>query len=273
MADQNGKELTVKWLGISGVELSHGAETVLIDPVYSRMPLPHVLIGRLEPDADTVRRHMPACSHIFITHTHYDHLIDSPLISRLTGAVLHGSENTCAVAEACGARRDRLHTLKPGDIIHTAGFTVTALRASHIRLPGFGYGRLDKHLKPPLRAQQYRMDLSFVFLVEAGGLRLLIGPGLCLDDPGHVDVLLCDPIYLGNEFTQYLDGLSPRVFLPIHWEDMFRPAGKSLKPGIVPGFPPMKIDMAQVACRTKELGIGYYEMERHVEYRVSDLMK
>lgn len=266
-------EITVKWLGISGVELAMGEQRVLIDPVFSRVPFGRTLFGKITTDEEAVRRNVSSCRGIFITHAHHDHLMDAPLISKITGAPIYGSANACAIAAACGAETERTLVLARGSEVEAGPFCVTALPSGHIRLPGFGYGAHRPGAKPPLRATQYRMDESFDFLVQAGEYRLLIGPGLCLEDPGRVDALLCCPIYLGNNLAGYVGGLMPRVFLPIHWEDFFRLDDGSPCPGLLPGIPPRRIDMEKVACEAGNLGVRYIQPEIRREYQLSRLVE
>lgn len=265
--------VAVKWLGVSGVEIAAGEERILIDPVFSRVGLGRTLFGRLEPDEDAVRRRTAGCRGIFVTHAHHDHLMDAPLVSGLTGAGIYGSANTCAIARVCGAEPDRLRVMARGSCVQAGPFRVTALPAGHIRLPGFGYGKPGNSGNPPLRAMQYRMDESYVFLVRAGGFRLLIGPGPCLADPGPVDVLLCCPLYLGKRLAGYVGNLHPRAFLPIHWEDFFRPDDGVPVPGRQPSFPYRRLDMESVARQAVSLGVKYIEPEIRREYLLSELVK
>jgi hypothetical protein len=264
--------VTVKWLGISGVEVGMGEERILIDPVFSRVPFGRTLFGKAVPDEEAVRRHAPRSRGIFVTHAHHDHLMDAPLISTLTGAGLYGSASTCHIAGVCGAEPDKLHTLTCGSAVQAGPIRVTVFPSEHIRLPGFGYGKPRRSMEPPLRARYYRMDESFVFLVEAGGFRLLVGPGICLGDPGELDALLCCPIYLGKRLAGYVGGLRPRVFLPIHWEDMFRRDDGHPMPGRLPGIPPRRLDMEAVARQTGALGIRYLLPEIRREYPLAGLL-
>lgn len=264
---------TLKWLGIAGLELRAGGETLLFDPLFSRIRAGRTLLGGITPDEDAVRRHVSRCDGIFVTHAHYDHLLDAPLISAITGAALHGTKNACAIASACGVPQHRLRIFSSGSRVDTGSFSITALPGSHIRLPGFGYGSLPPKLAPPLPARRYRMDESLVFLAEAGGRRLLIGPGLSLSEPGPVDILLCCPIYLGRNLAEYVGRIHPRVFLPIHWEDMFRPAGLPPRPGTLPGFPLRRIDMNEVEKQVEALGVRYFQPERNREYGIDELME
>lgn len=199
--------------------------------------------------------------------------MDAPALSKLTGADIFGPANACAIAGAYGASGEKLHTIGPGDTVNTVSFTVSALPATHLRLPGYGRGKPARHLSAPLRARQYRMDESMVFLVAAGGYRLLVGPGLCLVEPGPVDALLCCPIYLGKKLPDYVGRLHPGVFMPIHWEDMFRSVRKPLRPGLIPRLPLHRVDMAKVAGQVLDLEVGYFAPKMGQEYLLSDLLR
>lgn len=265
--------ITIKWLGIAGLELNAYGHTILVDPVYTRVRPLLAVIGGVRSDERAVRNRLIRCSHIFITHAHHDHLMDTPLAAGITGATVHGSANSCAIARACGVPHGQLCPILPGRAIKAGPFTVTALPATHIRLPGFGSGALPRRLAPPLRMSQYRMDGSLVFLVEVGGIRLLIGPGLCLSDPGRVDGLLFSPVYCGQEQARdYVKRLNPRFLLPIHWEQLFAREGRPLKPSLMLGFPPRRYDMGQAEALAEGLGIRYVEPVVDREWTIDELM-
>lgn len=265
--------LTVKWLGLSGVELRAGGCSLLVDPVYTRLRPAKTALTGVKTDEQAVRERMPANCHILISHAHHDHLMDTPCLAKLTGAPVYCSPNSCTIASACGAPKDCLHVIGPGSRIKAGPFTVTALPATHIRLPGYGDGKLPGRLRPPLRMFQYRMDGSMVFLVEVRSLRLLVGPGLCLAETGPVDGLAFSPVYCGPaRAREYVGKLKPRFLLPIHWEQLFAREGRPLRGSLAPGFPPRRYKLNQAEALAKEAGASYLEPVVDREYDLTKWM-
>jgi L-ascorbate metabolism protein UlaG (beta-lactamase superfamily) len=98
------EQISVTYLGISGILVKHGEHVLLTAPFFSNPPLldwrPGLLrwlIGRpIEPDTAVIERLLPSAadraSVILVGHGHYDHLLDVPYIAthRAKSAVIFG---------------------------------------------------------------------------------------------------------------------------------------------------------------------------------------
>lgn len=214
---------TVCWLGINGLELRLPGLTLLIDPCVSRAhasPISSsVNVARYIGDADAV----------FLTHSHWDHLIDVPHVVEQTGAKVYGSETTLNICRARGVPEDRLTRVGHGMCLNMAkGVTVRIIRSRHkepVGAPGF-YTQVPAVLKT--RAHYLCGDV-FAFLFDIDGLRLL-NIGSSNLDPSAIKGTGCDLFFCGVSnyfdrpgFPQLVhDNIVFKTFIPTHHDAFAR---------------------------------------------------
>src|SRR5437667_6829143 len=107
----------VTYLGTNGYQFESGGHTLLIDPYFSRVGLSRVALGaRVQPDLNRIneaRTHlMPKADAIVVTHGHFDHLLDAPILMQKTGAQLVGSSTSVELARRVGAPPERCQAIK-----------------------------------------------------------------------------------------------------------------------------------------------------------------
>jgi L-ascorbate metabolism protein UlaG (beta-lactamase superfamily) len=223
-----------RWLGVAGIELRANDEVLAIDPFFTRPPVWRVRFGRVPPNRQLVAEKIRRCDYILVTHAHWDHVMDVPDVACNTGATVLGSPNTCRLLAACGVPEEQIREIKGGDQIRLGDFKVEILPTGHMTTPGFSPGPLGPDLQPPLRLRDYRMDSCFSFLVEVGGLRALDCSSLRPGPAPPADVLF---LGLGGTRSHYqwlLRAARPRLVIPVHWDDLFRPLSKPVRPYFKP---------------------------------------
>ncbi len=232
-----------RWLGVAGIELRANEQTLAIDPFLTRPPFRRMWFGRVRSDRSLVVTTIPRCDAVLVTHAHHDHLMDVPEVIQHTGATAYGSPNTCQLLAILGAREEHVREIKVGDQLFLGHFQVEVLPSEHLRIPGFAPGPLSLRLQPPLHVRDYRMDTCFSFLIEVDGRRWLDWSSARSEPALPADVLCVAPSADAAYYEALLAVVQPRIIIPLHWDDLFRPLSKPLRPYWKPprrAFPPLK---------------------------------
>lgn len=224
----------VRWLGVAGLEFTFGDHTLLIDPFLSRPPLRNVFIGRVYPDIQLIKENIKKADHILITHAHYDHLLDVPAIATQTGALVYGSANVCRLLQVFQVPLAQLHWLHAFDEIELPYSHVKVIPARHPFIPGYRSGSLKNDLKPPLNLRDFRMDACFSYLIEFENLKLLVWSSISTEHAQPADVLFLRSAASQNWYKKMIEVVQPRLVIPTHWDDLFRPLSQPVRPFFAP---------------------------------------
>ena len=235
----------VRWCGTAAFELICDGHVVLVDPYATRAPHRRLFGGSIAPNPGVVDRVFPRADAIFVGHSHFDHLLDVPHIAARTGATVYGSPSTANVCAAAGLPSEQVVACRWGDVVETGPFRVTMLPSLHSRF-ALGHrapyaGVIPATCTLPMGVTGYRVGLVFGLLIEVADRTLYHGGSANLIDGAlaghHADVLMI--CIWGRHATdryvpRILDALRPRIVLPMHWDNFFRPydAPTMLLPGV-----------------------------------------
>ena len=224
--------LTFRWLGTAGVTIRAGAQVLAIDPFFTRPTIPS-LLRPLISDEKLVAEKLPECNFVLVTHSHYDHLMDVPAVLHHTGATAFGSSNTCRLLRLLGSPASQVHELQVGDQLSMGNFKAAVIPGQHSPIPFARVfnGRLSPNLQAPLRVQDYRMDVCFGYFITVMGVHLQI----CAAEPKSADVVFAVAQETEQFYQKLLQGSTPRVFVPIHWDNFTRPLNLPLSRFSRPG--------------------------------------
>jgi L-ascorbate metabolism protein UlaG (beta-lactamase superfamily) len=228
----------ITYLGTNGYLLETRGSTLLVDPYFSRLNLCSLAF---DPSIEPVEQRVAAglanlprrIDAVLITHGHIDHLFDAPEIAEKTGARLVASPTSIYLANAVGFSRNRSIPVLAGAKRQFGSARVTVLPASHDRVFGCFTpfpGTLQSPPGAPARASQWVCGQPLAFLIEMGGRRIYIDSGgttavLPPAQIGHVDLAILG-VALGDSrdrLSPALERLRPRLFLPSHQDNFFRP--------------------------------------------------
>ncbi|MFE7623939.1 MBL fold metallo-hydrolase [Streptomyces sp. NPDC057509] len=256
------------FLGVSTLLLDDGETAILTDGFFSRPGLLRMRFGRLRPDPARIaaglrRGGIDRLDAVFVVHSHYDHALDSPQVAAATGARLIGSPSTRNIARGQGFPDDRFQLAATGEPFAVGAFTLTALPARHS--PGdLAPGRIDRPLRPPVRATDYRTGDCYTLHVSHGARELLIHAS-AHTLPGALAGHRAETVYLGigalghqseafreEYWHRLVTGTGARRVVPIHWDDFFRPLDRPLRPfrAFLDDFPATMDFLTRAADRT-----------------------
>jgi L-ascorbate metabolism protein UlaG (beta-lactamase superfamily) len=230
--------LELEWLGTAGYRLTHDGHTLLIDPYLTRIPLRSVLrrAPALADPALHERFLRPALGEvvgILVGHTHFDHAIDVPVLTRALSTRAYGSDSLVRLMRLYDLQ-GRAVEVEPHRRYELGPFTVRFVPSLHSKLL-LGYkvpfdGALSCEHLDGLSPAAYKCGVVYGIQIEVAGTSLYHqGSANLIDDQvpsGGVDVFLAG--IAGRSFTEgywqrILRRLQPTAVLAGHFDDFFRP--------------------------------------------------
>lgn len=239
-------EVRVTFLGVATLLIDDGETAILTDGFFTRPSVTDVLLRKIEPNRQLIantlsRAGISRLAAILVNHSHYDHVMDSPEVARLTGGLLVGSQSTANVGRGWGLDETQIRVVTAGDTLTFGRFRVRVLEGRHAPSQ-YALGAITEPLRPPVRAHAYREGGSFAFLVEHGGKSILINASAGFFPEMfrglRADVMFLGVGALGSQPEQTIDAYWDetigvlgvrRVFL-IHWDNFMLPLDRPLEP-------------------------------------------
>ncbi len=230
--------MEIQWLGTAGFKIKFQDQVILLDPYLSRNK-------EATPVQPLGPQDMDGASHIFISHGHFDHLMDVPLIASRTQAMVHCSSDTADFLEKkMGLGREQIQEISTDNQEHRfETFNARAHFSRHVKFDkkllfstlakmNFKIPRyLPLFLKYPCgQVLSWQFSLggkTILFFGSAGSspdelARLEREPIDILLVPlqGHSDI--CDIA------ARYVKILHPKLVIPHHQDDFFPPISRQV---------------------------------------------
>jgi L-ascorbate metabolism protein UlaG (beta-lactamase superfamily) len=235
--------LSVQWLGVSGYRLDFEGHSLYVDPYVSRAPLRSLLLrSPAQPDPAAHERFLPAPEGevvgVLVGHTHFDHAVDAPAVAKRLGCRAYGSASLAALMRLHGLGELAVE-VEPYRTYDLGPFEVSFTPSAHSKLllglavPFDGELTCD-HLDG-LTPSAYRCGQVWGIHIAVAGITLYHqGSADLVDDAirhREIDVFLAG--VAGRSFTErywlrILPKLDPRVVVPTHYDDFFRPLGEDM---------------------------------------------
>lgn len=241
--------MKVTYLGTTVLLFDDGNSQILFDAHITRPSINKALLGKLETNeklADELieNYHMDRLQAIFVSHTHYDHVLDAPYFAKKCNAFIYGSESALNVARGGNVKEDKLKEFHAPETICIDEYKVTVLPSCHSKAHWYNddLGKtIDYPVSQPARKKEYKEGGSFDFLVENGGKKYLIRPSFNFMK-GQLDGIDADVMFLAiggmsvaSEETKQLffketvEKVNPEIVVPIHWDNFFAPYNRTVK--------------------------------------------
>lgn len=225
--------LEITWLGTAAFKLSCGETTLVIDPYVSRRSLGSALRQRpMIPDRERVDRLIGSADAVLVGHTHFDHAVDVPHLAA-RGATIYGSSSAERLLGLHG-RENRAVVVEPHRPYEIGPFTVTFVPSRHSKLLLGQWVPADGELTcehlDDLAMGAYRCGQVWGIHIALGDWSLYHqGSADVIEDEvrhSDIDVFLCGiagRCYAPGYTERILRLLSPKLVVPHHHDDFFRP--------------------------------------------------
>jgi hypothetical protein len=276
---QAPKGVRVTYLGTSGYQFETAGHVLLVDPYFSRLDLLSIAVNsRIEPNAsrisDGLRHLAPKADAILVTHGHFDHLLDVPVVMEKTRAPLIASASSVELVQRLpdsGVLSAK--AVRPGDVRRIGPWKIRVLSATHDRL--LGKVPFNRPLSPtgftaetstkseaPQRVADWICGQSLAFLIEVNGQRIYIDSGgtpARLPPNERVDLAVLGVALPDSRerFSAALSRLQARYVLPSHQDNFFRPLRAGFEFGPLSDFPRVQRECAQQK-RTRLILLDYF---------------
>lgn len=117
----------------------------------------HEIFRRLEVPA--------ALSGIVVAHSHYDHSLDAPFLTRQFGGRLYGSQSTWQIAQGQNLPATQMEVMQQGGMASLGQFDIKLILSAHAPT-GFTGGFNKQPLRLPAHALSFKEGLSYSFVVS-----------------------------------------------------------------------------------------------------------
>jgi len=250
--------LVIRWLGTAGYELtSPEGHVLLIDPYVTRVGLARYLTRKIAPDLAKIEAAFTRVDGVLVGHSHFDHVMDTPVIAQRTGAHVYGSRSTANLMQGLGLPATQVTAFdKAGTTTVDIGpFKVTAVPSLHSRFAignkvpyagqiseqAIGRGELSDQAPCTcdiqLKGSDYKCGDVFSYLIDYQGFRVYhLGSANLAEDAvppeaKGVDLLLmCIAARFATErfVPRALAAFAPERVMPMHYDFMWRDADKPM---------------------------------------------
>jgi L-ascorbate metabolism protein UlaG (beta-lactamase superfamily) len=234
--------LELEWIGVSGYRLTYEGRTIYIDPYVSRVPFSSLLLRRQAvPDPSALERFLPRAGEVvgvLVGHTHFDHAVDAPAVAREFGCRAYGSSSLVRLMGLHGLG-DLAVEVEPYRKYELGPFEVSFTPSVHSKLLlGLAVpmaGELTCEHLDALSPSAYRCGQVWGITIRVAGISFYHqGSANLIDDAIRergVDIFLAG--IAGRSFTEnywerILPRLDPRVVVPTHYDNFFKPLGEQM---------------------------------------------
>jgi L-ascorbate metabolism protein UlaG (beta-lactamase superfamily) len=232
--------LSITWYGTSCFYISDGKTAILFDPFLTRPSKTDIILFKdLESNQKLVDKWLPLekrklIKAMFVSHTHYDHVLDIGSVHKGSDASIYGSYSALKIAKANGIKSNFLKRSKLNQVIKIGDFEIETLAGKHTtHFFNFTWatGKVDKEFSYPATAMAYKMDEIFTYLIKYKDKTIYFNAstGPLLTKKTNVDIMI-QGLTFHKQYNELIEKqikpYQPKMIFPSHHDDFFMPLEK-----------------------------------------------
>ena len=235
-------DLYAQFFGTSTVYISDGYHSIMVDGFFTRQSYFKTLLTRMKSnkkmiEASLKRADINNIDLLLVSHSHFDHALDSQATAMATDALVMGSKATLSLSpKAKSSLIDTAASVTRGD------FQVSFYETIHIEKNAL-MRCLESFVLWSTGGSRFKDKAEvYSFYIRHPKANILIVPsaGLPADLvlPDNTDVVFLGIGLLGNQSAQYIRDYWQRAVIDtgaksvilIHWDNFFRPLTHPIQP-------------------------------------------
>jgi L-ascorbate metabolism protein UlaG (beta-lactamase superfamily) len=245
-------KVQVRWFSVASLVLEDEETKIFFDPMFTRAGIQHWMnLSKLRSDevlvGKIIKEHqLEKVNALFASHSHYDHVIDAPMVAKLTGATFYVDSNSQRIANAYKDPKIKTQIFEDQKSIQVGKFKITPIRRNHAHIRSLGFNYLPGSVPETFDFDfyDYHVGDTWFYLVEHPEGKILIDQGSepFLDKiktlTKDVQVIIQGVANRKNDeaiISGYLDSLKPSIFIPTHFDNFVFPLNTSTDIWYLPG--------------------------------------
>ncbi|WP_334036533.1 MBL fold metallo-hydrolase [Alteromonas macleodii] len=227
--------LYAKFFGTSTVYITDGNNSVMVDGFFTRQGYFKTLATRMKSNEINVnyaleRAGVEDVDILLVSHSHYDHALDSENTALLTGATLMGSNRTIFLSPRAKSKKINID-----EVIHLGDFEISFYETPHVRKGSFLQiiEKLILWSTGGLRFKDKAEVYSYFLQHPKGNILIIPSSGFSSDIklPATVDFVFLSIGLLSKQSTEYIENYWQQAVvetcakhvIPIHWDNFSKP--------------------------------------------------
>ena len=224
--------MELAWWGTAGFQIKAGRQVFLIDPYLSRN-------AAARPEQPLTPGDILETDHIFVSHGHFDHILDIPAIASQTNCRVYCCPVAANTLKQNGLDSDRVQEVTKDDYaLAFEGYRARAFFSQHVKFDRWLLAktlarinfRIPRYL-PLMRAYPVGQVLSWQFEIDGLTLQHFGSAGSTPEELERLSRQKIDILFVPLQghtricdiALAYVQALKPRMVIPHHQDDFFPP--------------------------------------------------
>lgn len=209
---------------------------------------------------------------IFISHTHYDHVMDAPYFANKCGCPIYGSKSAKNVALGGNVPEDMFYSYDDSMEYTVGDFHIKVIPSIHS--PAYSFNDdlgqiIEEPVIQPATRKEYKEGGSVDFIVKHSGKTYLIRPsynylenqlnGIKEDYlfQGIIGIAKDDSEHRKNFYKETIEKVKPQMVIPIHWDNFYSHLSEPSKWFAIGLLENLEDSIYEVEGYCMDHGIGY----------------